>query len=144
MKSYKKRVNLLTKKYWSHSKQTRKDYNLREELCDMTFYFSGAAILRIVEEAIFLAEKNEYPIDVYTHYEKKVGNDVVENFQQLRNWLDLNLNLLDYEILRAEYEMLKNGDFKPYIERLNPEIEENQIFNERILSMMKLKKSDLL
>ena len=75
---------------------------------------------------------------------KKVGNDVVENFQQLRNWLDLNLNLLDYEILRAEYEMLKNGDFKPYIERLNPEIEENQIFNERILSMMKLKKSDLL
>ena len=33
---------------------------------------------------------------------------------------------------------------KPYIERLNPEIEENQIFNERILSMMKLKKSDLL
>ena len=144
LKSYKKRVNLLTKKYWSHSKQTRKDYNLREELCDMTFYFSGAAILRIVEEAIFLAEKNEYPIDVYTHYEKKVGNDVVENFQQLRNWLDLNLNLLDYEILRAEYEMLKNGDFKPYIERLNPEIEENQIFNERILSMMKLKKSDLL
>ena len=56
----------------------------------------------------------------------------------------MNLNLLDYEILRAEYEMLKNGDFKPYIERLNPEIEENQIFNERILSMMKLKKSDLL
>ncbi len=144
LKSYKKRVNLLTKKYWSHSKQTRKDYNLREELCDMTFYFSGAAILRTVEGAISLAKKNEYPIDVDTHYEKRAGNDIVENFQQLRNWLDLNLNLLDYEILRAEYEMLKNGDFKPDIERLNPEFEETQMFGEIFLSMMKLKKKDLL
>lgn len=138
LKSYKRRVNLLTKKYWSHNKRTRKDYNLRPELCDMVLYFSGGALLTAVEGAIVSAEKKEYPIDVDTHYEKKAGNDIVENFQQLRNWLDLNLNLLDYEILRAEYEMMKDGNFNPDIERLNPEIEENnKVFNEMLQSLSK-------
>jgi len=81
-----------------------------------------------------VCKKNEYPI---THYEKRVGNDTIENFQQLRNWLDLNLNLLDYEILNAEYQMMKNGDFKPNVERLNPEVEDNNKILMEMLSKIK-------
>ncbi len=121
LKNYNNRAALLSKKYWSHSKQIRQQYNLRPELGDLSLYFSGAALLSIVFGAIDCAEKNIYPLNVNTHYEKKAGNDTVENFQQLRNWLDLNLNLLDNEILNAEYLMMKNGDFKPDIERLNPD-----------------------
>jgi len=32
LKTYKRRTSLLTKKYWSHDKRTRKDYNLRPKI----------------------------------------------------------------------------------------------------------------
>ena len=121
LKSYKSRVTLLSKKYWSHTKDIRKKYNLREDFfSEFKFEFSGADLLNTICAALIAAEKNLYPINVATIYEKKAGNDILDNFQQLRNWLDLNLNLLDFEIHNAEYLMLKNCDFHPDIERLNP------------------------
>ena len=55
-------------------------------------------------------------------------------------WKYIPAEQLDRELSDVMVEsMVKNA-----LIRLNPEIEENQIFNERILSMMKLKKSDLL
>lgn len=129
LKSYKSRVTLLSKKYWSHTKDIRKKYNLREDFfSEFKFEFSGADLLNTICAALIAAEKNLYPINVATIYEKKAGNDILDNFQQLRNWLDLNLNLLDFEIHNAEYLMLKNGDFYPDIERLNP-IYDNQEYS---------------
>jgi len=127
LKAYKKRAIILTKRYWSHSKNIRKKYNLRSDfLKEFRLEFSGTALLITIGGALRRAEKNVYPIYVDTHHEKKAGNDIVQNFQQLRNWLDLNFNLLDSEIQNAEYLMLKNGDFNPELERLNPEYEENE------------------
>jgi hypothetical protein len=76
------------------------------ELKTPKFEFSGADLLNTICAALIAAEKNLYPINVATIYEKKAGNDILDNFQQLRNWLDLNLNLLDFEIHNAEYLML--------------------------------------
>ncbi len=128
LKSYKRRAIILTKKYWSHSKDIRKKYKLRSDFFEeFRLEFSGTALLTTIGGALSRAEKNLYPIYVNTHHEKKAGNDIVENFQQLRNWLDLNLNLLDSEIQNAEYLMLKNRDFNPEIERLNPKYEDNEV-----------------
>jgi hypothetical protein len=129
LKAYKIRASLLTKKYWSHSKSIRKKYKLRGDPYGDEFklIFSGTILLNIINGAISCAGKGIYPLNVDTHHEKKAGNDLIENFQQLRNWLDLNLNLLDAEILNAEYLMMKNGEFNPDVERLGCEYDEEQL-----------------
>lgn len=137
LKGYKDRARLLNKRYWAHKKSVRKDYGLRPEIGDNRLIFSGAALLGVVQMAILQAEQKEYPINVDTCYEKKSGSDVVNNFQQLRNWLNLNLNLLDYEILQAEYRMMKNGDFNPNVERLNPHAEQDPEAIQRLETMVK-------
>ena len=133
LETYKKRTILLQKKYWSHSKDTRKLYCLRGDPFGGNFslIFSGTILLNTIYTAIAHGEENQYPIYVDTHHEKKAGNDIIDSFQQLRNWLDLNLNLLDSEIMTAEYQMMKNGDFKPDIDRLNPlyDKHESQMMN---------------
>ena len=63
--------------------------------------------------AITDAMDNEYPISLETLSVEKKGNLIANNFQELINWLNLNLNFLDEKILKAEIEMIKNGDFKP-------------------------------
>ena len=141
LKTYKKRAVILSKKYWSHSKDIRKKYKLRPDFFEeFRLLFSGADLLNTIGASLNCAEKNLYPIYVNSFYEKKVGNDVIENFQQLRNWLDLNFNLLDSEILNAEYLMMKNGEFSPNIERLNPDYDDDEFLNfERISKLLEIK-----
>ena len=67
------------------------------------------------ENAIDLAEKKEYPINLETFVVEKVGELIANNFQQLINWLNLNLNLLDEKLLKAEAKMIENNDFHPSI-----------------------------
>ena len=126
LQAYKVRANIIDRKYWSHKKEIRKKYNLRGEMYEFRLYFSGTILLTKVHGAIRNGEKQKYPMHVDTQHEKKAGNDIINNFQQLRNWLDLNLNLLDSEILNAEYQMMINSDFNPDLERLNPSIKENK------------------
>lgn len=115
IKTYKKRLEILEVRYWSHSKSVRKEYGLRGEIWDYPINFSGQGLLRTAHCAIIEAIRKNYPINLDTYYEEKQGELVAHNFQQLTNWLNLNLNHLDEKILRAEASMIKNGDFNPDI-----------------------------
>ena len=77
------------------------------------------------EYAIDLAEKKEYPINLETFLVEKVGELIANNFQQLINWLNLNLNLLDEKLLKAEAKMIENNDFHPSI-RLDRKMDINK------------------
>lgn len=123
LKSYKKRISILEARYWSHSKSIRKKYGLRGDIFD-SLKFSGQILLAIIEATILLAEKKEYPISLDTMLEIKTGELRADNFQQLCNWLNLNLNLLDEMIIKAEIEMQKNGDFHP-----NISLERNEVWD---------------
>lgn len=122
IKAYKKRLELLEIRYWSHSKSIRKKYGLRGEIWDYPVNFSGQMLLNTAEYAIDLAEKKEFPIHLDTFLVEKVGDLIAYNFQQLVNWLNLNLNLLDEKLLNAESKMIENNDFHPLI-RLDREKE---------------------
>lgn len=113
LKMYVDRARLLDIRYWSHRKQIRKDYNLRPDLFDIEIDFSGTELLTLIFKAIFKGMKSEYPIYLITYSKKKIGNEKADNFDELINWLNLNLNMLDRILLKAEYSMLKNNDFKP-------------------------------
>ena len=115
IKSYKKRLELLEMRYWSHSKSIRKKYGLRGEIWDYPVNFSGQRLLQIAHTAIIYAEKKEYPIDLETYVVEKEGELMANNFQQLINWFNLNLNLLDEKLFYAEARMIENGDFHPDI-----------------------------
>lgn len=113
IKSYRKRLFLIEHRYWSHEKKIRIKYGLRGHILDYPINFSGLILIIIARQAIKAAEKNEYPIDLETHMIEKKGGLVANNFQELTNWLNLNLNFIDEKILNAEIEMIKNNDFKP-------------------------------
>jgi len=89
---------------------------LRGEIADFPVRFSGGFLLTEIAYAIRQGRAREYPIIFHTGMEKKTGDPAAENFQQLSNWLSLNLNMLDEEILMAEYEMQKNGEFGPELD----------------------------
>lgn len=99
--------------YWSHSKKNRKVYGLRGEIWDIPVDFSGHRLMLTAQWVIEYAEKNEYPIDLETFMKEKRGELVANNFQEVINWLNLNLNFLDEKILKAEIEMIKDGNFYP-------------------------------
>jgi hypothetical protein len=115
LNSYKKRLQILENRYWSHSKSTRKEYGLRGEIWDYPENFSGNNLLNISTWAIMEAEKNNYPINLDTHMVERKGELVAYNFQELTNWLNLNLNYLDEKILKAEIEMQKHNKFNPIL-----------------------------
>jgi hypothetical protein len=116
IKTYIKRLELLEVRYWSHSKTIRKEYGLRGEIWDYPINYSGYMLLMIAQRAIISAENKEYPICLEAPHAEKVGELVAHNFQQLINWLNLNLNYLDQKILEAESKMIENGDFNPSID----------------------------
>lgn len=124
IKTYKKRIELLEIRYWSHSKRIRKEYGLRGEIWEMPPNFSGQILLLTIESALLSAQKREYPINSETLLIEKTGELIAYNFQQLTNWLNLNLNFLDEKIIKAESEMIKNNDFNPTlnIERNNSDM----------------------
>lgn len=113
IQTYKERLVLLENRYWSHSKKVRQKYGLRGEIWDYPINFSGHSLLLTAHLAINSALENEYPIDLETYSVEKKGLLIANSFQELTNWLNLNLNFLDEKILNAEIEMIKNGDFNP-------------------------------
>lgn len=113
LKMYVDRARLLDIRYWSHKKRIRKDYNLRPEIFDLEVDFSGTELLSLIFKAISMGESAEYPIDLPIYSKKKIGNEKADNFDELVNWLNLNLNMLDRVLLKAEYKMLENNDFQP-------------------------------
>lgn len=130
IQSYKKRLNLLETRYWSHSKANRKLYGLRGEIWDIPVNFSGHNLLITAHWAIESAEKNEYPINLETFLIEKRGELIANNFQELINWLNLNLNFMDEKILKAEIEMIKDGNFNPELfERKDEELPINFMTN---------------
>lgn len=113
LKMYSDRARLLDIRYWSHSKQIRNDYNLRPDMFDLKFDFSGTELLFLIFKAIYQGIQSHYPIELIVYSKRKIGRDRAENFDELINWLNLNLNMLDRILLKAEYAMLKNDDFHP-------------------------------
>lgn len=129
IKTYKKRLELIEARYWSHKKSIRKKYGLRGEIWDFPVNFSGLTLLQTAQDAILAAEANEYPINLETFLVEKQGDLTATNFQQLVNWLNLNLNFIDEKVLTAEIEMIKHGDFKPDLcLREHPEVSPLKIF----------------
>lgn len=113
MKTYKKRLWLIESRYWSHSKETRIKYGLRMDVGETPIRFLGAELLHTARIAIMQAEDRLYPIDLETGMIEQKGEMVANNFQQLINWLNLNLTYFDQKLMLAENQMYENGDYKP-------------------------------
>lgn len=113
IRTYKDRLILLENRYWSHSKKIRQKYGLRGEIWDYPVNFSGHSLLQTAHNAIDSALDNEYPIDLETYSVEKKGVLIAYNFQEIINWLNLNLNFFDFKIFDAEIQMIANGDFNP-------------------------------
>jgi hypothetical protein len=118
LRTYRERVNMLEDRYWSHSKRTRIEYGLRHDIIDNVFTFTGQELLATARSAIMAAEDRKYPIDLQMILTEHKGETLAENFQQLCNWLNLNLNHLDERLLKAEWSMFENGDYKPHTCRI--------------------------
>lgn len=110
---HKKRLGIIEDRYWSHTKSIRIQYGLRHDVGEMKFKFIGQQILTVARGAIMAAENRDYPIDLETFLEEQKGDRKASNFQQLSNWLNLNLNHFDEKLLLAEWEMHKNGHYNP-------------------------------
>lgn len=118
LKTYESRINIIDKRYWSHDKRTRVKYGLRGERWEFEVDYAVQFVLRTAQSAISKALNKNYPISLNTNLLEKHGKIEAENFQQLINWFNLNLNVIDSKILEAEILMLKNGDFNPkFIDR---------------------------
>ena len=75
--------------------------------------FTGQQLLMTARTAIMAAEKRKYPIQLESFLKEQKGEKIAHNFQQLSIWLNLNLNHFEEKLLMAEWEMYKNGDYKP-------------------------------
>ncbi len=117
LKTYKDRLNIIEDRYWSHGKQSRIEYGLRHDFFPFPNKFTGQELLGTARAAIMLAESHIYPIDLQMHLTERKGEAFAQNFQQLVNWLNLNLNHMDHRLLDAEWNMHKNGDFNPTLGR---------------------------
>jgi len=130
IKSYKKRLFLIEHRFWAHDKHIRVKYGLRGDTWDYPIIFSGNNLLLIAHWAIKAAEKNDFPIDLETYMTEKQGDLIANNFQELINWLNLNLNYIEEKILSAEIEMIKNNEFNPDLfHRNEKELPINMIAN---------------
>ncbi|NNH77654.1 restriction endonuclease [Acinetobacter sp. ANC 5380] len=137
LETYIRRARLLKIRYFAHKKRIRKDYGLRGELGEVAS-FSGAWLVSTIFEILDKAKNNLYPIDLTTNMIEKVGSDIAENFIELVQWLNLNLNWLDEKILQAEYQMMKDGVFNP--ELVNPNLDV-QTMEEQFMNMKNFSKN---
>ena len=112
---YEKRFNILEARYWSHSKQIRQKYNLRDYIED-NIEFSGFLLLTKIRSVIENIKKVSYPINLSIPQLTQVGELEANNLQQAINWLNLGLNLLDERLILAEVEMQKNNEFLPKLD----------------------------
>lgn len=119
LESFSRRIRFLEHKYYSHSKNIRIKYNLRNDFLDYPIQFSGNLLIFMIYEAIFVAKNNNYPIDFENYMHEKVGNNKANNFLELTNWLSLNLNWFDEKLYKAECEMISNGEYVPDINHID-------------------------
>lgn len=116
LKSYLKRLTLIEDRYWSHSKSARIKYGLRSDPFDyFNNSFDGQATLISARKALLAAVERIYPIALGIGIGNYKGITSANNFQQLSNWLNVNLNYFDEVLLSAEWEMHKNGEYSPHI-----------------------------
>lgn len=119
LNTFSQRVRLLELRYYSHSKINRIKYKLRNDLLEYPIQFSGNLLINILFDAIDEGKKLNYPIFFPQYMIDRMGEQKAENFAELINWLNLNLNWFDEKILTAEYQMIKNNDFAPDIVEVN-------------------------
>jgi hypothetical protein len=113
LKNYHDRIELIDARYWTHSKQVRRDYGLRGDRGELDIHYSIPFVLNTAVRAITDALKKDYPISLKTHIHETHGEIEAETFQELVNWLNINLNVADKKILEAEIRMQKDGNFNP-------------------------------
>ncbi len=116
LKTYSRRLNYILNRYFSHSKDTRIKYELREDPYVFKRKFSVYVLLLAIRDAIVYGIKNEYPIEIETYLTEKYGDPNISNFYQLINWLNSNIIEIEEKILKAEVEMQKNGEFNPSLD----------------------------
>ena len=134
LKTFYRRINYISCRYYAHSKSTRIEYGLRQEVYNPTGEFDAYFILHTIAYAIKQGLKNEYPILLNTYLNEQYGDSSADNFYQLINWLNLNLVVLEEKILKAEIEMQKAGDYFPV---LNFKDEDENIHIETFKGMFK-------
>ncbi len=112
LNNYLSRVNLIVCRYFSHSKDIRKKYELKTNIEDLGNFNVYILLLRVAE-AIKAGKKNEYPIDGSSLMNEQFGEKLIDDFNQLVNWLNLNLLVIDERIFKAEIQMQLNNEFTP-------------------------------
>lgn len=100
-------------RYWSHSKEVRIKYGLRRERHDYFPEFSVQFIIHTISNAITLGKSKIYPFELNTSLPVQFGDNLINNFKELINWLNINFNVIDKKMIEAEIEMQRNGDFNP-------------------------------
>lgn len=113
LNGYLKRLNLLFCRYYSHSKEMRIKYGLRQESGGYSRDFNVYFILIAIIRAIKLGRDNKYPIPFDTYLTEKYGKQEADNFFQLINWLNLNFSVVEEKLFQAEVEMQQQGEFRP-------------------------------
>lgn len=116
LKAYEARADLLAKRYFTHSKAVRIKYGLRDDPYDFRMRFSGQLFIGMIFAAIERAKENKYPMCLKSLFEIRAGEDVVDSYPEFSNWLNINLNMFDEMLLRAEHAMIIGGDFNPDVE----------------------------
>jgi hypothetical protein len=119
LQAYQVRADLLVKRYFSHSKSVRIKYGLRDDPFGCAFRFSGQLFIGMIFAAIERAKENKYPMCVKSLFKVRVGEEVVASYAEFGNWLNLNLNMFDEMLLKAEHAMIIGGDFDPNVEDEN-------------------------
>ncbi|EEZ85196.1 hypothetical protein VME_49080 [Vibrio harveyi 1DA3] len=117
LKHYEERYEMLSARYSAHPKHIRVDYNLKHDICPPLSPFSGATLLGYIRDVIASIKSRNYPINTDTGLQIQTGEKCIADFHQACNWLHLNLNLMDKQLLKAEYLMMKYNDFRPNYER---------------------------
>lgn len=131
---YQARADLLVKRYFSHSKSMRIKYGLRDDPYDFNLRFNGQLFVGMIFAAIERAKENRYPMCVKSLFEIRVGEEIVESYAEFSNWLNVNLNMFDEMLLKAEHAMIIGGDFNPDVEDENDleAVKHNRIHQERM------------
>lgn len=134
LQAYQVRADLLVKRYFSHSKPVRIKYGLRDDTFDYSLRFSGQLFIGMIFAAIERAKENRYPMCVKSLFKVRVGEEVVESYPEFSNWLNLNLNMFDEMLLKAEHAMIMSGDFDPDVEDENDleAVENNRAHQKRM------------
>ncbi|WP_455888105.1 restriction endonuclease [Pseudomonas rustica] len=119
LNAYEKRADQLAIRYFSHPKRIRIKYGLRDDIDNMELRFSGQLFIGFIFATIEKAKHNNYPMSVQSLLKVRAGENTVESFIELINWLNINLNMFDEMLLKAEYEMIKNKEFQPDLEDID-------------------------